>query len=198
MAAKKDSGNRIIKPLAAAFLVTAPEKDELEEKKKTAAKPAARPAAEIKTGELSKEETRALLKEQLVNLSADEKPEEKAEEKPKEEQKPAAPKKAAEKTEKAENSEKAADKKPEKKAEKAEAPAAEAEKPAAETEEAVTIEYGNISVSRDELVARAIKIWTSKLKRGRSELHTLELYVKPQERKAYYVFNKKKNGDFDL
>ncbi len=198
MAAKKDSGNRIIKPLAAAFLVTAPEEDDLEEKKKAPAKPAARPAAEVKTtGELSKEETRALLKEQLVSLSPDEKAEEKAEEKPKDTEKAPVPKKTDKKAEKA--AEKEAEKKPEKAAEKVQAPAAVEEKePLPEPEEALTIEYGDLSITREELVNRALKIWTSKLKRGRSELHTLELYVKPQERKAYYVFNKKKNGDFDI
>ncbi len=196
MAAKKDSGNRIIKPLAAAFLVTAPEEDELEEKKKTAVKAAARPAAaEVKSGELSKEETRALLKEQLVNPSAEEKAEEAVEEKPKDSEKAAAPKKPEKKAEGSAEKEKKAEKTPE-------APAAaavtEEKAPVPEPEEALTIEYGDLAISRDELVARALKIWTSKLKRGRSELHTLELYVKPQERKAYYVFNKKKNGDFDL
>ena len=65
-------------------------------------------------------------------------------------------------------------------------------------EEEINIEYGGCSYSKDDLVNRALKIWTSKLKRGRSELHNMELYVKPQENTVYYVFNGKRKGSFEL
>ena len=52
-------------------------------------------------------------------------------------------------------------------------------------------------VSYNELVDRAKNIWRAD--GGKiSEIKNLELYVKPEENKVYYVFNGDKSGDFDL
>ncbi|MBR3305856.1 MAG: hypothetical protein IKI75_01215 [Lachnospiraceae bacterium] len=200
--ASESKSRGIMKPLAAAFLTTEPEEDSTIEKKSAVKKPAPKPApkpVEIKPAELTKEETRALLKEQLVSqnpleeekpvaaakVSAKKEPEKKAAAKPAEKKAAAAPVKTEAK--------KPAVKKTEKKEEKIE------EKTAGpEILEEVTIEFNNRSVDKQELVERALKIWTSKLKRGRSELWSMELYVKPQEQTVYYVFNKKRNGSFEL
>lgn len=258
MSSKKDSANNIIKPLAAAFLTTEPDEEPVvaakPQPRKSAPKPVVRPA-EVKIGELTKEETRALLREQLVSAGADEKlladvdtaeddevpfaeemkpekkaapakakePEKKAvSAKEKEPEKKAAPAKEKEPEKKADPVKKESVKKetvkkepvqkeavkesPKKESAKKEpAPVKEPEtKKAAKADvkagpvEELNIEYGGCSYSREDLVNRALKIWTSKLKRGRSELHNMELYVKPQENIVYYVFNGKRKGSFEL
>ena len=236
MSSKKDSVTNIIKPLAAAFLTTEPEEEApavvKPQPRRSAPKPVVKPA-EVKIGELTKEETRALLREQLVSAGTDDKPvkdaaeedevpfeEEKEPEKKaapvkdKEPEKKAAPVKEKESEKKAAPAKKeTAKKEPVKKeavkesAKKEAAPVKDKEPeakkaPKAEVkagpEEEINIEYGGCSYSKDDLVNRALKIWTSKLKRGRSELHNMELYVKPQENTVYYVFNGKRKGSFEL
>ena len=260
MSSKKDSVTNIIKPLAAAFLTTEPEEETpavvKPQPRRSAPKPVVK-AAEVKIGELTKEETRALLREQLVSAGADDKPVKDAAEedevpfeeekepvkkaasvKEKESEKKAAPEKEKESEKKAapvkeKESEKKAASVKEKESEKKAAPAKKetakkepvkkeavkesAKKEAAPVkdkepdakkapkaevkagpEEEINIEYGGCSYSKDDLVNRALKIWTSKLKRGRSELHNMELYVKPQENTVYYVFNGKRKGSFEL
>ena len=204
----------------------------------------------MKIGELTKEETRALLKEQLVAGVIDDKamrPEAGDDEVPfieevveKAPEKKAAPKKdSGAKKEKAQAKEskkepaakkeapvkKAEAKKPEAKkkespkpeSKKAEVRKAEAKKPEAKkaeekkpevkkaepkkeagSKEEINIEYAGSSYSKDELMNKALKVWTSVLKRGRNELHTMELYIKPQEKTVYYVFNGRRKGSFDL
>ena len=281
MSTKKKNVTNIITPLAAAFLTAEPEEEVVVPAKPQSKKPAPRPVvkpAEVKIGELTKEETRALLKEQLVAGVIDDKalrPEAAEDEVPfaeeaveKAPEKKAAPKKdsgakkekapakedkkepAAKKeapTKKAEEKrpevKKAETKKPEpkkpevkkaeakklepkkpevKKAEakkpepkKPEVKKAEAKKPEAKkaeekkaedkktgkeagSKEELYIEYAGSSYSREELMNKALKVWTSVLKRGRNELHTMELYIKPQEKTVYYVFNGKRKGSFDL
>ncbi len=234
MSAKKESVTTIIKPLAAAFLTTEPEEETVVQTKpqprKSAPKPVIKPV-EVKLGELSKEETRALLREQLVSAGADEKTvkdiddeddevpfaEEKEPEKKaaapveKESKKKAAPAKKETVKKEAVKKEAVPEKPVQKEAVKKEsakketAPAKEPEAkkaPKAEAEagpaEELNIEYGGRSYSREDLVNKALKIWTSQLKRGRSELHNMELYVKPQENTVYYVFNGKRKGSFEL
>ena len=100
MSTKKKSAANIIKPLAAAFLTTEPEEEVVAavkpQPKKSAPRPVVKPV-EVKMGELTKEETRALLKEQLVAGVVDEKPDTAEEEVPFKEE-PAA-KKTSEKKE---------------------------------------------------------------------------------------------------
>ena len=118
MSTKKKSAANIIKPLAAAFLTTEPEEEVVAavkpQPKKSAPRPVVKPV-EVKMGELTKEETRALLKEQLVAGVVDDKPDPVEEEVPFKEE--PAVKKTAEKKEVKKEAEKKADKKAEKKAE---------------------------------------------------------------------------------
>ena len=83
--------------------------------------------------------------------------------------------------------------KPAPKAEKKEAPAQ-----APSVQEEIHMEYAGKSYDMDTLVAKAVQVWTSVYKRSRRELWSVELYVKPEESKAYYVLNKRKNGSIDL
>ncbi len=224
--AKNSSGNEkaIIKPLAAAFLTTAPEQEtEKSIEKFTAkthtssrskAKLATKPPVETKSpGELTREETRDMLKEQLVTrMGAAKKSVDKSDNTEKKVAKSAVKKPAESKEAKeilkvskpAEKKKAVAEKKEKtpvkdinslpKTVIKAKDPE---EAPAGKTGE-IFIEYSGMSYSYEDIVRRAVMIWVRKLKRGRSNLKTLEIYVKPQERKVYYVFNKTRNGNFDL
>lgn len=235
MASKKGTKKGIFKPLAAAFLDAAPEEEEqIEIQTPTVVhtRPAYRPVEPIRSlTELTKEETRVMLREQLVsrNQEASEKTErapkkkekaqaakKTAEDKPskkekaetvKKEAKPASKKEADKPAAKKQSAKPAAEVKAAKPAEKA-APAAKkaaakveakpVESAAAGNTSEMYIEYHGKSYSRDELVERAVTIWVKKLRRGRSNLESLELYVKPQEGTVYYVFNKTRNGNFPL
>lgn len=64
--------------------------------------------------------------------------------------------------------------------------------------EQVFLQYGGKTVEGSRIVSEALKIWTKGMKRAESELKTMDLYVKPQEGKVYYVFNKKENGSFSI
>ncbi|MDE6744037.1 MAG: hypothetical protein K2J95_09190 [Lachnospiraceae bacterium] len=60
------------------------------------------------------------------------------------------------------------------------------------------IQYQNETYKEADLVALAEKLWTKDMKRKAADLKSLELYVKPQERMAYCVFNKKETGSFAI
>lgn len=59
------------------------------------------------------------------------------------------------------------------------------------------VEYQEKQMDEKDLVAKAKKIWTDE---GRkiSALTSLQLYVKPEENMAYYVFNDEIKGEFSL
>ena len=63
----------------------------------------------------------------------------------------------------------------------------------------VVLQYGSKSVSYDELVVRMKEKWTRDYGKKVSELKSIELYVKPEEDKVYYVINDgEETGDFAL
>ncbi|MBD8974084.1 MAG: hypothetical protein EGQ63_09680 [Clostridiales bacterium] len=59
------------------------------------------------------------------------------------------------------------------------------------------VEYQEKQMDEKDLVAKAKQIWTDE---GRkiSALTSLQLYVKPEENMAYYVFNDEIKGEFSL
>ncbi len=59
------------------------------------------------------------------------------------------------------------------------------------------VEYQEKQMNEKDLVAKAKQIWTDE---GRkiSALTSLQLYVKPEENMAYYVFNDEIKGEFSL
>lgn len=76
-----------------------------------------------------------------------------------------------------------------------------AAKPAAKKAELVKntyIQYQNDTYNEADLTASAEKLWTKDMKRKAADLKTLELYVKPQEKMVYCVFNKKETGSFAI
>ena len=125
----------------------------------------------------------------------------------KEEPKKTAAKPAAKKAEPKKTAAKPAAKKAEPKktaakpaAKKAE-PKKAAAKPAvkkAETVQKTYIQYQNETYNEADLIASAEKLWTKDMKRKAADLKSLELYIKPQERMAYCVFNKNEKGSFAI
>ena len=120
-----------------------------------------------------------------------------------------APKKAAPKAEPQKTAPKAAEKKaPAKKeapkaAPKKEAPAKKVAPKAAEKKEAALvqntyIEFASVQYHEATITKMAEQVWTKDMKKKLSDLKSMELYIKPEEKKVYYVFNKKETGDFDL
>lgn len=94
----------------------------------------------------------------------------------------------AEKTVKAEPA------KAEKKAPAKKAPAKKAAKPV-ETVQEVYFEYSGGQVLAEDIVGRIKEAYKSEGHRI-SSIKTLQVYIKPDERKAYYVINDKAEGKF--
>ena len=108
--------------------------------------------------------------------------------------KPVAKKPAAEKA--------VAEKKaPAKKAEKAvaekKAPAKKAAKKAA-AKANVFVQFAGKSFSQDELVKIAQDVWQYDMNKKAEDFKTVDIYVKPEENKAYFVVNGETSGSFDL
>lgn len=70
-------------------------------------------------------------------------------------------------------------------------------KPASERTVELFVQYGEKEVSYTDLVNRIKDMWKAEGKRETS-LKTLNIYVKPEESKAYYVINDKITGDLDF
>ncbi|MBO6114930.1 MAG: hypothetical protein J6P57_07725 [Lachnospiraceae bacterium] len=57
------------------------------------------------------------------------------------------------------------------------------------------VEYYGKQIDQDTLIKEAKSIWTKSGKKA-SDLKSLNLYVKPEENTAYYVFNDDETGSF--
>ncbi len=53
-------------------------------------------------------------------------------------------------------------------------------------------------VSYSQLVAATKNVWRTKLGRKAGDIKEIELYIKPEEGKVYFVINKDTTGEFDL
>ena len=60
------------------------------------------------------------------------------------------------------------------------------------------IEFASVQYHEATITKMAEQVWTKDMKKKLSDLKSMELYIKPEEKKVYYVFNKKETGDFDL
>jgi len=114
---------------------------------------------------------------------------------PKAEPKKTAPKAAEKKAPAKKEAPKAAPKK--------EAPAKKVAPKAAEKKEAALvqntyIEFASVQYHEATITKMAEQVWIKDMKKKLSDLKSMELYIKPEEKKVYYVFNKKETGDFDL
>ena len=64
----------------------------------------------------------------------------------------------------------------------------------AETKTKIELQYSSLSIGEDKIVSKAKKAY------GKRDIKELNIYVKPEEGKAYYVVNgdPSKSGDFEL
>ena len=60
----------------------------------------------------------------------------------------------------------------------------------------ITLQFSGKNYSTDDLLKIAKDVWVYDFGKKESELKDVELYVKPEEYKVYYVFNKEFAGDF--
>ena len=56
----------------------------------------------------------------------------------------------------------------------------------------IEIQYFDMAITEDQLVSKAKKA------SGKKDIKDLNIYVKPEEKKGYYVVNGSDNGEFDL
>lgn len=56
----------------------------------------------------------------------------------------------------------------------------------------VELQFGDKSVNEEQLISRAKEAY------GKKDIKNLDIYVKPEEGKAYYVVNNDITGSFDL
>lgn len=68
----------------------------------------------------------------------------------------------------------------------------------AELKSELHIQYEGKSYSEEDLVQIAKDVWQYDLNGEAEELTAVELYVKPEENKVYYVMNKKFTGSFGI
>lgn len=61
----------------------------------------------------------------------------------------------------------------------------------------IYVEFYGEQVSKDELVKEAEKIWVEAGKKA-ADIKKINLYVKPEEDKAYYVINDEFDGSFHI
>lgn len=88
-----------------------------------------------------------------------------------------------------------AKKEPAKKAKETTAKSAPAKK--AEVKSALHIQFGGKSYADEDLMKIAKDVWKYDLKQKVADLTNVELYVKPEENKVYYVMNNI-TGSFDI
>ena len=137
-------------------------------------------------------ETKVEVKEEVKATPA--KAEEKAAKAPA--KKAAAKKETAKKeTVKKETAAKAPAKKAAVKKEEAKAPA---KKAAAKKEVKIAIQFADKNYTSEDLANIANDVWVYDYNKKTSELKDVQLYVKPEESKVYYVFNNEIVGDFNI
>jgi len=143
-----------------------------------------------------KEEVKAVVKEVAKKVAAKKAEAPKAEAKkveaPKAEAKKAVAPKAA--TKKAEAPKAEAKKTVAKKAPAKKAPVAKKTTAAVD----VKLQFAGKEYTQEDLVKIANDVWVYDFDKKASELKKVELFVKPEESKVYYVFNGDITGDFDI
>ncbi|WP_026652891.1 DUF6465 family protein [Butyrivibrio proteoclasticus] len=63
---------------------------------------------------------------------------------------------------------------------------------AAKVNAKIELQLGDKALSEEELVSRAKKAY------GKTDIKNLDIYVKPEEGKGYFVVNNDATGSFDL
>ena len=60
----------------------------------------------------------------------------------------------------------------------------------------VELQYGEKSISYDEIVQNAKNVWEYDLQKDVKDIKTIDLYVKPEEDRVYYMINENEAGSF--
>lgn len=63
---------------------------------------------------------------------------------------------------------------------------------------ALSVQYGGKEISQEQLLLAVKSVWKDELNRKAGDLHSVELYIKPEENKVYYVLNKEITGNLDI
>ena len=71
-------------------------------------------------------------------------------------------------------------------------------KKAAAVKETVSIQFAGKEYTTEQLVKIAKDIWEFDLKKNPADFAEVQLYVKPEEAKAYYVINGTETGSFEI
>ena len=95
-----------------------------------------------------------------------------------------------------EESVKETEKKPSEKASAKKTPSKKVQSKKAELKENFHLEFAGKSYSKDDLIKSVKDIWKYDYRKKAGDLNSIDLYVKPEEGKAYYVINGEVHGDF--
>lgn len=68
----------------------------------------------------------------------------------------------------------------------------------AKKSEVVRVEFNGKSYTQEDLIKSAKDVWQYDIGKKAAELKSIELYVKPEEERAYYVFNNDITGSFSI
>ena len=71
-------------------------------------------------------------------------------------------------------------------------------KKAAAVKENISIQFAGKDYTTEQLVKIAKDVWECDLKKDPADFKEVQLYVKPEEAKAYYVINGTETGSFDI
>ena len=69
---------------------------------------------------------------------------------------------------------------------------------AAAVKESVSIQFAGKDYTTEQFVKIAKDVWEFDLKKDPADFKEVQLYVKPEEAKAYYVINGTESGSFDI
>jgi len=69
---------------------------------------------------------------------------------------------------------------------------------AAKKEVKIAIQFADKNYTSEDLANIANDVWVYDYNKKASELKDVQLYVKPEESKVYYVFNNEISGDFNI
>lgn len=131
--------------------------------------------------------------EAAVKVEAPETASVKAEDKATTPEEPVTAEEKAEPVKKAPAKKTAAEKAPAKKETEEKAPAKKAE-----LKIGLHVQFADQSLTQEDLVKIAKDVWKYDLNQKASDMKTLELYVKPEERRTYYVVNGEFTGSFGI
>ena len=69
---------------------------------------------------------------------------------------------------------------------------------AAAVKETISIQFAGKDYTTEQLVKIAKDVWEFDLKKDPADFKEVQLFVKPEEAKAYYVINGEESGSFEI